>query len=102
MCPTRSRNNVLAPYGDRDKRIRCKMRCVHGHHNSPGKEPIKQHEFAARPWAKVGADLCDMQGQTLLVVSENCSNFIEVHNIGRANTTDIYKALGNVFKTQGA
>ena len=31
-------------------------------HNSPGKEPVKQHEFAARPWAKVGADLCDMQG----------------------------------------
>ena len=38
------------------------------HRASPGKEPLQQHEFAARPWSKVGADLCDLQGRTLLVV----------------------------------
>ena len=45
---------------------------------TPGKEPILQHEFAARPWSKVGADLCDLQGRTLLVVCDYYSNFIEV------------------------
>ena len=35
---------------------------------SPGKEPLQQHKFAAHPWSKVGADLCDLQGRTLLVV----------------------------------
>ena len=29
------------------------------HRSTQGKEPIVQHEFPARLWAKVGADLCD-------------------------------------------
>ena len=29
------------------------------HRTSQSKEPIQQHEFAARPWSKVGADLCN-------------------------------------------
>ena len=28
------------------------------HRPQQSKEPIQQHEFAARPWSKVGADLC--------------------------------------------
>ena len=39
------------------------------HRAMPGKEPIMQHEFAARPWAKIGADLCELDGRILLVVS---------------------------------
>ena len=41
----------------------------------PGKETS---EFAARPWAKVGADMCAFQGRTLLVVCDYFSNYIEV------------------------
>ena len=40
------------------------------HCTTPGREPIMQHEYAARPWAKVGADLCDHAGRILLVVSD--------------------------------
>ena len=79
--------------------VKCDV-CM-AHHNSPGKEPINQHEFAARPWAKVGADLCDMQGRTLLVVSDYYSNFIEVENITRANTSGISKALKAMFSRYG-
>ena len=60
----------------------------------PGKEPMKQHEFAARPWSKVGADLCELQGRTLLVVCDYYSNFIEVENI---TTAGITKALKTMF-----
>ena len=70
------------------------------HRTTPAKEPIQQHEFAARPWSKVGADLCDLQGRTLLVVSDYYSNFIEVENI-RANTTGVSKALKAMFSRYG-
>ena len=52
-----------------------------------------QHEFAARPWSKVGAELCELPGRTLLVVCNYYSNFIEVENINKANATGICKAL---------
>ena len=45
---------------------------------TPGKESLKQHEFPARLWSKVGIDLCEVHGQTLLVVVDYYSNFIEV------------------------
>ena len=44
------------------------------HRSQQSKEPIQQHEFTARPWSKVGADLCELKGRTLLVVSEYYSN----------------------------
>ena len=66
------------------------------HPTTQGKEPIEQHEFAARPWSKVGADLCELPGRALLVC-DYYSNFIEVENINKANATDICKALKAMF-----
>ena len=63
------------------------------HRSTQGKEPIVQHEFPARPWVKVGADLCDFQGRTLLVVCDYYSNFIEEESIIKANTSGICKVL---------
>ena len=71
------------------------------HRTTQGKEPIVQHEFAARPWSKVGADLCEFQGHTLLVVCHYYSNFIEVENITKATTTGISKALKSMFARYG-
>jgi len=62
------------------------------------KEPIQQqHTFAARPWSKVGADLCELGERTLLVVTDYYSNFIEVENITRSNGKSICKALMMLF-----
>ena len=36
------------------------------HRNKQGKEPLAQHDFAARPWSKGVADLCQLEGRTLL------------------------------------
>lgn len=71
------------------------------HRSMPAKEPIVQHEFAARPWSKVGADLCDLQGRTLLVVCDYYSNFIEVESITRATTAIVSKALKTMFARYG-
>lgn len=71
------------------------------HRTAQVKEPIVQHEFAARPWSKVGADLCELQGRTLLVVCDYYSNFIEVENVTQANTAAISKALKAMFARYG-
>lgn len=60
-----------------------------------------QHDFAARPWAKVGADLCDHDSRILLVVSDYYSNFIEVEHLNRATTSTVSKALRIMFARYG-
>lgn len=74
--------------------------CI-SHRASPSKEPLQQHEFAPCPWSKVGADLCDFYGCTLLVVCDCYSNFIEVENITRANTGGVAKVLKSMFSRYG-
>ena len=78
-CIRRARETMYWP------RMSCELKeyiskCM-AHRTAPGREPIMQPEFAARPWAKVGADLCDHAGWTLLVVSDYYSNFIEVKHL---------------------
>ena len=60
------------------------------HRSAPPRESLRQHDFAARPWSKVGADLCELQGRTLLVICDYYSNFIEV---ARLQTVTIHAAL---------
>ena len=71
------------------------------HRASPGKEPLLQHEVIDRPWAKVGIDLCELNGRILLVVCDYHSNFIEVEKINQANTAGVSKALKVLFSRYG-
>ena len=71
------------------------------YHSTPAKEPLMQHGFAARPWAKVGADLCDHSGRILLVVSNYYSNFIEVEHLNKATMSTVSKALKSMFARCG-
>jgi len=64
---------------------------------SPGKEPLLQHEVTGRSWCKVGTDLCELHGCTLLVVCNYYSNFIEVENLTRTTTLGVIKALKAMF-----
>ena len=66
----------------------------------PGKEPL-QHDFVARPWYKVRADLCDLQGRTLLVLCDYYSNFIEAENISKITTQGVSKGLKIMFSWFG-
>ena len=72
------------------------------HRASPGKEPLLQHEFIARAWSKIGADLCELHGRTLLVVCDYYSNFIEVERINKVTTHGVIKALNSMFSRYGA
>lgn len=47
------------------------------HQSTPGKEPLLSHELVARPWSKVAADLCELDGTMLLVIAHYYSKFIE-------------------------
>ena len=71
------------------------------HRVMQGKEPLQQHRFAARPWSKVGADLCELKGRTLLVVSDYFSNYVEVENVSKPNTNGVTKPLKAMFARWG-
>ena len=101
-CIRRARDTMFWPRMSselKDYIAKCDV-CM-AHRTTQGKEPIVQHEFAARPWSKVGTDLCELQGRTLLVVCDYYSNFIEVENITKANATGICKALKAMFARYG-
>lgn len=71
------------------------------HRSAQTKEPLLQHEFVARPWSKVGADLCDHDGRTLLVVSDYYSNYIEVAHLTSITSRAVIKELKKVMATFG-
>ena len=57
-CIRRARETMFWPRMSAElKEYIAKCDICMAHRCSQGKEPIIQHEFAARPWSKVGADL---------------------------------------------
>ena len=68
---------------------------------SPGKEPLLQHDVTERPWSKVGADLCELHGCTLLVVCDYYSNLVEVESLTKTTTMRVTKALKIMFSQYG-
>jgi len=74
---------------------KCDVRMVHCSEQS--KEPIQRHDFAARSWSKVAADLCDLDGHTVVVVSDCKSNYIEVARITSITSRSSIRELKAVF-----
>ncbi|XP_044179126.1 uncharacterized protein K02A2.6-like [Acropora millepora] len=68
------------------------------HHNEQGKEPLTQHDFAARPWSKVAADLCHLEGRKN---PSSHSNFIEVARVTAITARSIIKELKAVIARFG-
>ena len=71
------------------------------HRSTPGKEPLLSHELVARPWSKVAADLCELDGRTLLVISDYYSNFIEVARLNSVTSRSVIKEMKDVFARYG-
>ena len=67
------------------------------HRATSSKETLQQHDFTPHPWSKVGADLRELQGRTLLVVCDYFSNFIEVENLQTITTRGVVRALKVIF-----
>ena len=68
----------------------------------PGREPILQHDIIECPWAKIGVDLCELNGRILLVVCDYHSNLIEIDNINKATSQTVSKSLKGMFSRHGA
>ena len=71
------------------------------HRSAPPREPLQQHDFVARPWSKIGADLCQIDGRTLLVVCDYYSNFIEVARLNTVTTRSVLRELLPMFARSG-
>ena len=71
------------------------------HRSAPPCEPLQQHDFIARPWSKIGADLCQIDGRTLLVVCDYYSNFIEVARLNTVTTRSVLHELLPMFARFG-
>ena len=71
------------------------------HQNAPQKETLHQHQIIDRPWAKVGADLCDLSGRTLLVVCDYFSGFVEVERLQTTTSNAVSKAMKVLFARYG-
>ena len=65
------------------------------------KEPLLCHEVPSRPWAKVGADLCELNGKTYLVLVDYYSGFIEVNQVHNTRSTEIIRHCKAQFARYG-
>ena len=101
-CIRRARDTLFWPRMATELReyvAKCDV-CM-AHRAAQTKEPILQHEVIARPWAKVGADLCEVDNRTLLVVCDYYSNYIEVARLSSTTSRNVIKELKNMFSRYG-
>ena len=101
-CIRRARESMFWPRMATDLKVyisKCDV-CM-AHRPTPQKETLQPHEFTPRPWSKVGADLCELHGRTLLVVCDYFSNYIEVENLQTTTTRAVCKALKILFARYG-
>ena len=64
--------------------LNCQTCCVYQRRNM--KEPLLCHKVPSRPWAKVGADIFELQGNSYLVLVDYYSGFIEVNQLRNINS----------------
>lgn len=101
-CLRRARDSMYWPRMSADLKdyiARCDV-CL-AHQDSPQRETLIQHEITARPWAKVGTDLCDMEGRSLLIVCDYFSGFVEVERLNTTTSGAVIKALKVMFARYG-
>ena len=66
-------------------------------------EPLMPHAVPDRPWAKVGADLFELQGQHYLLLVDYYSNFFELARLGsNTRATCVIDAMRSQFARHGS
>ena len=78
---------------------RCEVCMMHRRRQT--KEPLMQHDFAARPWSKVGADIANMGDRNLLIVVDYYSNYIEVARLTSITSRSMIRELQIIFSRFG-
>jgi len=81
-CKQRARDTLFWPAMSKqieDMVSNCQICNQYRRHNT--KEPLMPHPIPKRPWARVGADLCELYGKTYLIMVDYYSGFIEVDQL---------------------
>ena len=71
------------------------------HRQSEQREPLIAHDFALRPWSKVGIDLCQIDSRILLVVVDYYSNFIEIVKLNSTVASAVIRSIIEIFARFG-
>ena len=101
-CIRRARDTLFWPRMTKElKEYIAKCDICMSYRSAQTKEPLQQHEFIARPWSKVSADFCHLDGRTLLVISDYYSNFVEIACVTALTSKGIIKELKAVFARYG-
>ena len=101
-CIRRARESIFWPRMAAElKAYISKCDVCMAHRASTPKETLMPHEFLPRPWSKVGADICELQGRMLLVVCDYFSNYIEVEKLQTTTTKAVVKALMTLYARYG-
>ena len=101
-CIRRARDTLFWPRMGielRDLISKCDI-CLR-HRSMPAKEPLIAHEVLPQPWAKLGADLCELDGRQLLVVTDYFSSYIEVARLHSVTSRCIIREFREIFARFG-
>ena len=101
-CLRRARECLFWPYMSQDmKKYISTCDVCQTHQTSQQKEPLRQHEVITRPWAKLGVDLCELHGRTLIVVCDYFSNYLEVESLKTVTSRAVIRQLTAMFARHG-
>lgn len=98
----RAKSSVWWPglSSDLEHLIRC---CEFCNTNRPSQrsEPLKTTQLPSRPWVRVGADLCELQGKNYLVVMDYFSRYLEIAYLDNITSNHVVGKLKNMFARWG-
>ena len=65
------------------------------------KEPLLPHPAPSRPWERVGADLCELNGRHYLILVDYYSNFIEADQLRETTSEQVIEHCKSQFARHG-
>lgn len=71
------------------------------HASEQKREPLCSTPLPGRPWEKLGADLCEVEGMNFLVVVDYYSRYPEVKQLNGTKSADVILALKGIFSRFG-
>ena len=101
-CRARARESVWWPgIGQHLKDL--VLNCEHCrlHRPSQRHEPLKPTELPDRPWAKLAADLCELNGRQFLILVDYYSRWLEIKELRSTTSTAVSNSLMAIFATHG-
>lgn len=101
-CKRRARDILYWPgmnTGIEDTVSKCQVCSTYRRNNQ--KEPLLSHPVPKRPWARVGADLFEINSKTFLVLVDYYSGFIEVDQIRDTKSEFIIRICKSHFARYG-